>query len=93
LSLTRRTARRDLGWLPAFPAFRRLDLEADRERYNAFFAQFPPYADFSFGSIHIWLDAADDLVACELDGNLVLRFTDVFRDGQLALSVLGSHTA
>jgi hypothetical protein len=81
----------DLGWLPRFPEFRRLDLEADKARYNRFYARFPPYADISFGSLAIWLDAVDDLEAARVDGNLVLRFTDVYRDGNTALSVLGDN--
>ena len=79
----------DLSWLPAFPEFRRLDLVADKAAYNRFYAQFPPYADFSWGNIDIWIDALDDMVACELDGNLVLRFTDVFRDGHVAIELFG----
>ena len=55
-----------------FPAFSKITL-ADKQFIDEFNAQFPPYAEWSFGTLMTWWNIFDDLEASQLDGNLVIK--------------------
>lgn len=74
--------------LPDFPNFTPLTLEMGEE-YNNYYAQFPPYTDFSFGNLVIWLNQYGDLRLSVLNENLVFQFTNLFMQNTPMLSFLG----
>jgi len=55
-----------------FPVFSKVTLE-DKSFFDEFNAQFPPYADWAFGTLMTWWNAFDDLEASRLSGNLVIK--------------------
>lgn len=57
-----------------FPRFKKLEL-TDRPLIEAYIAPFPPYSDYNFTSLWSW-NTKDQTELSELDGNLVVRFTD-----------------
>lgn len=75
--------------LPLFPNFRPITLD-DREWYDAFYVQFPPYADFSFSNLLIWLNQRDDLALAQLSGNVILRCTNLYMGDQVMFNILGN---
>jgi hypothetical protein len=74
--------------IPAFPAFKKVDL-ADQAAVRSMTATFPPYSDFTFTSLWAW-DTAGERGICDLNGNLVVRFTD-YGTQEPFLSFLGTH--
>ena len=72
--------------IPHFPEFKRLELsdKADIERYTHRFA---PHSDFNVVSMLSW-DTQQAIKLSELDGNLVVLFTD-YVNGQQFLSFIG----
>ena len=76
-----------------FPHFRKLDIHRDKASYNAFYSQFPIFADFSFGNLVVWLDANNDLEVSRIDHSLVFHYTNAFRDNHPTLSVLGDDVS
>ncbi|MCA9350135.1 DUF2156 domain-containing protein [Candidatus Nomurabacteria bacterium] len=75
--------------MPTFPKFTKFSI-ALKDDYNKFYAQFPPYSDFSFGNLIIWLNQFRDLEISNLNGNIVYRFTNLFMDEQPMISLLGN---
>ncbi len=75
--------------LPKFPGFVRITLK-DKHWYNEFYKNFPPYADFSFGNLMNWLNQHDDLEGSNLNGNLVLRCTNIFMNDERMYCFLGN---
>lgn len=76
--------------LPLFPEFKKLQ-PTDISWYQDFYAQFPPYADFSFGNYVIWLDQNNDLSFSNLSGNLVLSCTNWYMGNRHMISILGNN--
>lgn len=60
--------------IPKFPNFKKIDLE-DREVIESFTHKYQPYSDFNFTSLWSW-DIKNERMISELNGNLVVRFTD-----------------
>jgi len=68
--------------------FRPIDL-SDRYWYEKFYTNFPPYADFSFGNLMIWLNQYNDLQLSQLNGNVILRCTNSYMDDRMMFNILG----
>jgi hypothetical protein len=60
--------------IPKFPNFKKIEL-TDKEDVEEFTSKFPPYSDFNFTSLWAW-DTNDERMFSELNGNLIVRFTD-----------------
>ena len=80
--------------IPQFPNFKHVEL-TDREAVEAHTHRFDPYSDFNFTSLWAW-DTSNERMISELNGNLVVRFTD-YSTHEPFLSFLGEneteHTA
>jgi len=75
---------------PNFPQFRRLSIN-DRVEYLQYYAMLnEPYSDFSVDDILIWLNFHDDLSVSDLNGNLVIQFTNVFDNNTVHFSLIGT---
>lgn len=60
--------------IPAFPKFKHLDL-GDREEFDQFTRQYPPYSEFNFVNLFCY-DTTGDCQVSILNGNLVVQFRD-----------------
>jgi hypothetical protein len=60
--------------LPAFPDMKKIEL-SDKETVKSFTTPYPPYSDFNFTSMWSW-DTDGEMALAQLNGNLVVRFTD-----------------
>ena len=80
--------------IPQFPEFKHVEI-ADREAVEAYTHRFDPYSDFNFTSLWAW-DTSNERMISELNGNLVVKFTD-YSTHEPFLSFLGEneteHTA
>lgn len=80
--------------IPTFPEFKIVEV-GDREAVESHTHRYPPYSDFNFTSLWAW-DTSNERMISELNGNLVVRFTD-YKTNEPFLSFLGSneteHTA
>jgi len=80
--------------IPEFPTFETVDV-AHREAVEAFTHAHEPYSDFNFTSLWAW-DTSGERMVSQLNGNLVVRFTD-YSTNEPFLSFLGTneteHTA
>jgi len=76
--------------IPRYPVFKKLEL-SDRDAVEAHTARLPPYSDFEFGNLWSW-DVKGEMRLSELNGNLVVRFTD-YQTGRPLLTFLGTHDA
>lgn len=74
--------------IPAFPEFKKIGVD-DREVVESHTHKYPPYSDFNFTSLWAW-DTSNERMISELDGNLVVRFTD-YKTDEPFLSFLGSN--
>ena len=73
---------------PDFQAFR-TDQITD---YLTYFSQLDaPYCDFSIDDVMIWHDYNNDLEACELNGNLILRYSSVLDHEETYYVLVGIH--
>lgn len=59
--------------------------------YDQLYAKYPPYADFSFGNLAIWLDQLGDLRISVHGGNIVIECSNLFDAGRHTASVLGTN--
>jgi hypothetical protein len=60
--------------IPNYPEFKKLEL-SDKEEFDAFITQYPPYSDFNF--VSMWTYNTDNSIQLSyLNNNLVVRFTD-----------------
>lgn len=74
--------------LPAFPHFKALSLD-DKAEYDKLVAEYPPFSDISFATLHIWWNLEGQLRLSQLHGNLVIDYqlsTDPENSG---LSLIG----
>jgi hypothetical protein len=73
-----------------FPIFSRVTLE-DKPFFDDFNAQFPPYADWAFGTLMTWWDAFNDLKVSQLGGNLVIQSSYLTMGKAPQFTLLGNH--
>lgn len=73
--------------LPKFPTFKNISVE-DRGLVEAFTHKYEPYSDFNFTSLWSW-DTNSERSISELNGNLVVRFTD-YKTNAPSFSFLGT---
>lgn len=80
--------------IPQFPDFKVVEVD-DRSEVESWTHKYPPYSDFNFTSLWAW-DTSGERMISELNGNLVVRFTD-YSTHEPFLSFLGTneteHTA
>lgn len=74
--------------IPQFPKFKKIEL-SDREDVEAHTKKYQPYSDFNFTSLWAW-DINNERMISELNGNLVVRFTD-YQTQELFFSFLGAR--
>lgn len=74
--------------IPQFPEFKKIEL-SDREAVEAHTKKYQPYSDFNFTSLWSW-DISNERMISELNGNLVVRFTD-YQTQELFFSFLGAR--
>ena len=74
--------------LPKFPNFKNISVE-DRSLVEAFTHIYEPYSDFNFTSLWSW-DTNNERAISELNGNLVVRFTD-YKTNAPSFSFLGTN--
>jgi uncharacterized protein len=74
--------------IPAFPDFKIVSM-SDKGAVEGHTHRFAPYSDFNFTSLWAW-DASGERMISELNGNLVVRFTD-YDTREPFLSFLGTH--
>ncbi|MBI4087023.1 DUF2156 domain-containing protein [Candidatus Kaiserbacteria bacterium] len=74
--------------IPTFPAFKVVDV-SDRDAVEAYTRLHPPYSDFDFTSLWSW-DTNSQRMISDLNGNLVVRFTDYGTGGPF-FSFLGTN--
>lgn len=74
--------------IPQFPEFKIVEV-GDREAVESHTHRYPPYSDFNFTSLWAW-DTSNERMISELNGNLVVRFTD-YATNEPFLSFLGTN--
>ena len=74
--------------IPQFPKFKTVEL-SDREAVEAHTKKYQPYSDFNFTSLWGW-DISNERMISELNGNLVVRFTD-YQTQEPFFSFLGAN--
>src|SRR3989344_3739483 len=74
--------------IPVFPEFKKIEI-SDKKRIKSFTEGDKPYSDFDFTSLWMW-DTQERRGWTELDGNLVVKFTD-YIDGQVFYSFFGHN--
>lgn len=70
-----------------FPDFTDFDIGL-KEEYNELFEKFPPYTDFSFGTLCIWLNQNKDLKISRIQNAIICEYTNLFTGNEKVLSVL-----
>jgi hypothetical protein len=73
-----------------FPVFSRVNLK-DKRFFDEFNAQFPPYADWAFGTLIAWWDIFNDLEVSQLDRNLVIKSSYLSMGAIPQFILLGNH--
>jgi len=73
-----------------FPIFSKVTVE-NKPFFDEFNAQFPPYADWAFGTLMTWWDAFDDLEVSQLSGNLVIKSSYLSMGEVPQFILLGTH--
>jgi hypothetical protein len=73
-----------------FPAFSKVTL-ADKQFIDNFNEQFPPFADWAFGTLMTWWNVFDDLEIAQLDGNLIIKSSYLSMGKIPQLTLLGNH--
>lgn len=77
--------------LPDFPNFSAITLE-DKDKYNEFISEYPPFSDISFTNLHIWWNLDGQLAGCLLNQNLVLNYRLPFDIPSSGLGLIGRHS-
>ena len=73
-----------------FPEFVSFNLDL-KDEYCRFIGEYLPYCDFTFTNLETWLNQKDDLHFSNLNGNLVLRFSNVFDNDKITYSLIGTN--
>lgn len=79
-----------INMLPTFPDFRPLSL-ADKKLYDQLVAEYPPLADISFATLHIWWNLEKQLSVSTLNGNLVINYHLPFDRRNSGYCLIGTH--
>ncbi len=74
--------------IPTFPSFKKVAIE-DKEAIESHTHKYVPYSDFNFTSLLAW-DTNGERMVSELNGNLVVLFTD-YETYAPSLSFLGTN--
>lgn len=83
-------AKNPLTHFKTFPEFSTLTL-ADREIYEEFIADFPPYTSLSFGELMTWWSYFDSCRISQLNGNLIISYWQVHNPDSSGLAVIGKR--
>ncbi len=76
--------------ITTFPNFKKIDLE-DRSIIESYTNKIQPYSDFNFTNLWSWNPKVNgERMFCELNGNLVVLFTD-YRTDKPSLSFIGNN--
>lgn len=77
--------------IPKFPEFKIVEIN-DKEAVEVYTHRYSPYSDFNFTNLWAWDtgDMRDERMISELNGNLVVRFTDC-DTGDFFFSFLGTN--
>lgn len=73
-----------------FPDFTKLTL-ADKSRYEAEIADFPPFSDISFATLMIWWNTLDSCAVAKLNDNLVISYWLPGDEAKSGLSLIGRN--
>lgn|SRR6185312_2703034 len=76
--------------LAAFPQFTSLTLD-HKEDYDRLVAEYPPFSDISFATLHVWWNLEGKLRLSELNGNMVIDYQLPFDETNSGLSIIGKH--
>lgn len=74
--------------IPLFPSFKKINIE-DKEAVESHTHKYVPYSDYNFTSLWAW-DTNGERMISELNGNLVVLFTD-YETYAPSLSFLGTN--
>ena len=72
-----------------FPEFSKLTL-ADRDRYQALIAGYPPFSEFSFPTLMTWWNTLNSCAISQLNGNLVISHWLPGDEAMSGLSMIGT---
>jgi hypothetical protein len=70
--------------------FKKFNLDCQAE-YKKFYAKLPPYSDFSFNKLLVWLDIYDDLHYSIVNTNYIFRFSNPFQDDEVSYTLIGTE--
>lgn len=70
--------------------FKKFNLDCQAE-YKKFYAKLPPYSDFSFNNLMVWLDIYDDLHYSIVNTNYIFRFSNPFQDDEVSYTLIGTE--
>lgn len=76
--------------VPTFPEFSPLTLD-HKEDYERLVAEYPPFSDISFATLHIWWNLEGKLKLSTLNGNLVLHYHLPFDETNSGYCLIGKH--
>jgi len=74
--------------LPDFPAFAPLALE-NKDDYEHLIAEYPPFSDIAFATLHIWWNLEGKLELSMLNGNIVINYQLEFDPENSGLCLVG----
>lgn len=73
-----------------FPEFTKLTLE-DKDEYESYIKDFPPYANLAFESLMTWWNALDQAAVSYLNGNLVISYWLPGFEADAGLALVGTN--
>jgi hypothetical protein len=76
--------------LPTFPQFVELTID-DKEKYNALVAEYPPFSDLAFTTLHIWWNLSSELAISSLNDNLIINYSLPFDRSSSGYSLIGKN--
>lgn len=68
--------------------FKKFDISCQAE-YKSFYKDLPPYSDFSFNNLMVWLDINDDLEYAIVHNNYVFKFSNPFDNNAISYTLIG----
>jgi len=74
--------------LPTFPQFKSLSLD-DKAEYERLVAEYPPFSDITFATLHIWWNLEGNLSLSQLNGNLIINYHLPFDEQNSGYSLIG----
>lgn len=76
---------------PTFPEFVRLTLH-DKDAYNQLVADYTPFSDLCFTTLHIWWNLDDRLSISLLNDNLIIDYQLPFDKKNSGFGLIGKHS-